>query len=102
MIKSARVFAFPSTREGFGIVVLEANACGTPVVVVDHKDNGSRALIKKGINGELVKLDPKEFSQAIQLLLTSKRSRNFEDQVTKYSWDTMLKQYMEVYKNEKN
>ena len=33
LYRSADVLAFPSTREGFGLAVLEAMACGTPVLV---------------------------------------------------------------------
>ncbi len=32
LISGARLFAFPSLHEGFGLPVLEAQACGTPVV----------------------------------------------------------------------
>ena len=45
LIKSAKVLVAPSLREGFGMVALEAFACGTPVVTVLHEknaDNGSR------------------------------------------------------------
>ncbi len=38
LMKSAKVFVFPSVREGFGIAVLEALACGTRVITTSHPD----------------------------------------------------------------
>jgi glycosyltransferase involved in cell wall biosynthesis len=35
LMRAADVFAFPSEREGFGLVVLEAQAAGLPVVASD-------------------------------------------------------------------
>jgi glycosyltransferase involved in cell wall biosynthesis len=35
LMRAADVFAFPSEREGFGLVVLEAQAAGLPCVVSD-------------------------------------------------------------------
>jgi glycosyltransferase involved in cell wall biosynthesis len=53
-LKAAKVFAFPSQREGFGLVLLEANACGLPVVTCRHPDNAARHLIVEGENGFVV------------------------------------------------
>lgn len=47
LMKSSRVFASPSIREGFGMAALEANACGLPVVTVDHKMNAVSDLVTK-------------------------------------------------------
>jgi glycosyltransferase involved in cell wall biosynthesis len=41
----------PSRREGYGLVVVETLAKGTPVVLVRGEDNASTELIKDGVNG---------------------------------------------------
>ena len=52
MVKAARLFILPSTKEGGGsIVTLEANACGTPVIAVDHPLGIDKGLIQEGVNG---------------------------------------------------
>ena len=48
LMKSSKVFVLPSTREGFGISVIEANACGIPVITVRHENNASKDLIQVG------------------------------------------------------
>lgn len=54
IIKGAKVLAMPSLREGFGLVALEAAACGTPVVTVDHARNAARHLVEHGRTGLVV------------------------------------------------
>ena len=46
-MKSSKVFVLPSTREGFGMVVIEANACGIPVVTVNHPMNAAVDLVDR-------------------------------------------------------
>jgi glycosyltransferase involved in cell wall biosynthesis len=41
----------PSRREGYGMVVVEAAARGTPSVVVAGEDNAATELIEEGVNG---------------------------------------------------
>lgn len=69
LVESARVFALPSLREGFGLAALEALACGVPVVTSDHPDNAASELIDSGVNGFVVAADRKVFAQAIETLL---------------------------------
>ena len=51
-LMAADILVFPSYREGFPNVVLEAGAMGLPAVVTDI--NGSREIITDGVNGLIV------------------------------------------------
>jgi glycosyltransferase involved in cell wall biosynthesis len=53
LMKSAKMLILPSIREGFGLVAIEANACGIPVVTTRHPENAARDLIEDGRNGLL-------------------------------------------------
>lgn len=50
-MKSSKAFVLPSKREGFGIVALEANASGLPVVTVNYPMNAVEGLIIHGYTG---------------------------------------------------
>jgi glycosyltransferase involved in cell wall biosynthesis len=47
----ALCLALPSSREGYGLVVLEALSRGTPAVVVRGEDNAASEFIEDGENG---------------------------------------------------
>jgi glycosyltransferase involved in cell wall biosynthesis len=51
-MKAAKVFVLPSAREGFGIVLIEAMACGLPVIAVDAEKSAASEIIN-GTNGIL-------------------------------------------------
>ena len=53
-VTRATCLALPSRREGYGLVVVEASAAGTPVVVVAHPDNAAVELVEDGENGVVV------------------------------------------------
>lgn len=65
-VRDAAVLVNPSAREGYGLVVVEANAVGTPVVLVDGPDNASVELVRDGVNGVVaVGADPVALGEAI-------------------------------------
>jgi glycosyltransferase involved in cell wall biosynthesis len=66
---SADVFVFPSTTDTFGNVILEAQACGLPVVVSDS--GGPKELVEDRANGLITKShDVEDFTRAIRALVT--------------------------------
>jgi glycosyltransferase involved in cell wall biosynthesis len=50
-MRTATCLVQPSSREGYGLVVVEASAHGVPVVVVDGADNAAVELVDEGRNG---------------------------------------------------
>ena len=68
LYRGADVFALPSDEEGLGLVVLEAMACGTPVVAT--RCGGPEGIIEDGIDGYLVPRDnPRVMSERLEMLL---------------------------------
>ena len=51
-LSAADALVFPSYREGFPNVVLEAGCMGLPSIVTDI--NGSNEIVREGINGRIV------------------------------------------------
>ena len=65
-LASAGCHLLPSAREGYGLVVIEAAACGTPSVVVDHPDNAAVELVEEGVNGAVAaSSDPQAIADAV-------------------------------------
>jgi glycosyltransferase involved in cell wall biosynthesis len=65
-IGRALCFVLPSRREGYGLVVVEAAAVGTPTVVVAHPDNAAVELVEDGDNGVVAEsADPEVLARAI-------------------------------------
>jgi glycosyltransferase involved in cell wall biosynthesis len=104
-MKSSQVFVFPSTREGFGISVLEALACGLPVVTIDHPKNASRVFARNGC-GVLSTLDAGDLSEKIQALMAEKGSHGVQCRMKarEYDWDAITDlveaYYLRVYETD--
>jgi glycosyltransferase involved in cell wall biosynthesis len=64
--RRALAHILPSRREGYGLVVVEAAAAGTPTVVVAGPDNAATELVEDGVNGFIAhSTDPEELAAAI-------------------------------------
>ncbi len=50
-LRRALCMVLPSRREGYGMIVVESAACGTPSVVVAEPDNAAVELVDDGVNG---------------------------------------------------
>ena len=65
-MRRAMCVLLPSRREGYGLVVVEAAARGTPSVVVAGEDNAATELIEDGVNGAIApRSDPQAIAEAI-------------------------------------
>lgn len=103
-MSKASVFVLSSLHEGFGNVLVEAMACGTPVISTDCK-SGPNEIIENGKSGILVPVrDYKALSKAIIRVLSdsSLRQRFSEEGIKKvgyFSVEKNIKQYQEVFSN---
>ncbi|MCS7033712.1 MAG: glycosyltransferase family 1 protein [Phycisphaerae bacterium] len=71
---SADLFAFPSRTDTLGQVVMEAQACGLPVLVSD--EGGPKSIIEDGKTGRVVPgSDPARWAEAIETLIDDEATR---------------------------
>jgi len=99
----AEVFAFPSLYEGFGLPVLEAMACGTPVVC---SNTSSLPEVAGEAAIQIAPTDVREWTQALEQISrdaerrTDLRERGFR-QAARFTWEATARQtytiYQEVY-----
>lgn len=88
----------PGDMEGFGLVALEAAACGLPVVAADLE--GIRSVVIDGSTGILVKSGQvSAWTEAIQQVLTAPfQPEKIRQQVAnRFSWRTIGEQYRQVF-----
>lgn len=105
-IKKSNVLALPSTREGFGMVLAEANACKIPVVA--YASGGVVEVIEDGFNGFLIEPNFQEnFSEKIKyLFLNSNQMKKFgyygrKKVEIKFDWSKIVLKIEEVYQTVK-
>ena len=91
---AATVCVVPSYYESFGMVALEALACGTPIVATDVGD--LRSIIRQGETGYMVKDNaPGGLADKISLLLSStdaETALSIRASVTRFGWPNIAQQ----------
>ena len=94
---SADIFVFPSTTDTFGNVILEAQACGLPVVVSDS--GGPKELVEDNANGLITKSnDVDDLARAIRELvmnpaLRDRMGKSARNSVTDRSWPNAFRKF---------
>ncbi len=94
---SADVFAFPSTTDTFGNVIIEAQASGVPVVVSDS--GGPKELVEDKANGLITKShDVDDFTRAVRTLvvdpgLRKKMGDSARKSVVDRSWPSAFRKF---------
>jgi len=91
----AQMVVFMPLMEPFGLVTIEAMACGAPVIV--SNEGGPREVVQDGINGLLAERTPESIAAAILRLqqdpeLCSSISKRALKDVAKYNWEQAAKQ----------
>jgi glycosyltransferase involved in cell wall biosynthesis len=88
-IASADAFVFPSKADTFGIVILEALACGTPVAAYDEP--GPRETIFNGVNGYY----GDDLALNLVMCLTLNRGDVYNSS-RNWTWEKSTKQFLEA------
>jgi glycosyltransferase involved in cell wall biosynthesis len=98
LLKSSKVFASPSTREGFGMAALEANACGLPIVTVNHRMNAVSDLVTKE-TGIVCEPSAEALAEAISQTLEEGDGmrRQCREKARRYDWEEICDQAERVY-----
>ena len=105
-LRRALCMVLPSRREGYGLVVVEAAAAGTPSVVVAGPDNAATGLVSEGENGYVApSASPEDLASAIERVhdeghaLRERTAAWFRSNARRLSLDGSLEKVLESYRS---
>ena len=94
----ADMFVMPSAYESFGLVFLEALACGVPVIAT--RVGVAPQVIRDGINGFLVERDPQEIADRMEQIAAlddpAPMKAAAREAIAEYSWSAVASRYLEL------
>lgn len=95
----ADIFVLPSDYETWGLVVLEAMACGTPVIMTPT--GCASHVIREGVTGYISDYNPKSIAEKLMIFASDSLSheslrRNARLAVESFSWEKTAERYREV------
>jgi D-inositol-3-phosphate glycosyltransferase len=99
--RAATVVMVPSYSESFGLVAVEAQACGTPVVAASV--GGLRTAVQDGVSGVLVEgHDPADYARVLRDLIADpdrreRLSRGAVAHASRFGWNGTVDRLMAVY-----
>lgn len=96
LLKATRVCVFPSAREGFGVAVVEALACGLPVITTSAPDNLSQHLVARSERGTVCESSARGIAEAMREVLDDRQVPDGplapESWLNEFSWDAIASQ----------
>ncbi len=99
LYRQARVFAFPSVYEGFGLPLLEAMACGTPVI---SSDRSSLPEVMGPVGLQVAPMDVNSLAGALNMAWSDVDWRSAQiaaglNRAARFTWEKSAQQLLDVY-----
>jgi glycosyltransferase involved in cell wall biosynthesis len=101
-INQSKIMLALSRNEPFGLLPIEAMACGVPVIAVS--EGGLKESVIDGVTGYLIKRDKSKLKKQIGLLLNNdglrnKLGKNSRNRVlSKFTWDESVERFLAIIK----
>ncbi|MEM2146877.1 MAG: glycosyltransferase family 4 protein [Candidatus Jordarchaeaceae archaeon] len=106
ILQKGWIYAITSMKEGWGLSVIEANACGTPIIA--YRVPGLKDAVKNGQTGFLVKnRDIKELANTIEMLVSNtelrkKLTNSTTEWAKNFDWNKSSEKFLQLLNGHKN
>lgn len=104
LLQRSWIYVTPSSMEGWGLTVLEANACGTPAIA--FRVPGVSEAIRDNQSGSLVSTTQELQDRLINLLMDASQRKKLSEGAIKraadFSWERSANKLLKILKDLKN